>query len=137
MEDITTYLMYFSRLYITCLILLSKLSRRDRDRTYCNNIKIVSLFFSKIDKKNTNNMHENKKIQIYIYHNNYLDEDMPIMHYHPHKITFLGYDIVHVQTKSGGKFNFLYDFYYKIVKCYYIKNHGSEFILTSYLLLCN
>ena len=49
-----------------------------------------------------------------VYHNNCLDEDMPIMRFHPYKITFLGYDIVHVRTKSGGKFIYSYDLFYKI-----------------------
>ena len=95
MRKIATCLMYFPRLYITCLTLLSKLSRRERGRTYCNNIQTTS-FFSKCR------------------HNNYLDEDMSIMHFHPCKITFLCYDILHVHTKCRGKFNFLHDLFYNI-----------------------
>ena len=35
MQVIASYLMYLPRLYITCLTLLSKLSGRERGRTYC------------------------------------------------------------------------------------------------------
>ena len=38
--------------------------------------------------------------------NNYLDEDMPIMRFDPGKITFFCYGIIHVRTKSSGKYNF-------------------------------
>ena len=43
--------------------------------------------------------------------NNYLDEDMPIMHFDPHKITFFCYDILQVHTKSNAKFNFPHYFF--------------------------
>ena len=47
----------------------------------------------------------NKK-NLYGYNNNnYLDEDIPIMCFDPYKITFFGYDIFQVYTKSSGKFN--------------------------------
>ena len=39
MQVIASYLMYLPRLYITCLTLLSKLSGRERGRTYCINIQ--------------------------------------------------------------------------------------------------
>ena len=52
MQKIATYLMYFPRLYITCLKLLSKLLGRERGRTYYNNIQIVSFSLQKVDKKN-------------------------------------------------------------------------------------
>ena len=51
MQKIITYLMYFPRSYMTCLTLLSKLSGRDRGRTYCNNKIIITLFFPKVGKK--------------------------------------------------------------------------------------
>ena len=56
-------------------------------------------------KKNQLNGHNN---------NNYLDEDMPIMCFDPHKITFFGYDILQVRTKSSGKFNFPHYFFENI-----------------------
>ena len=49
--------MYFPRLYITYLALLSKLSGRERGRTYCNNIQTTSFFKQRVDKQNNNNMH--------------------------------------------------------------------------------
>ena len=51
--------MYFPRLYITCLTLLSKLFERERGRTCCNNIKTTSFFKQRVEKKN--NMQWNKK----------------------------------------------------------------------------
>ena len=45
----------FSKIiYITCLTMLSKFSRRDRHRTYCNKNNDRSLFFAKLVEKNTN-----------------------------------------------------------------------------------
>ena len=41
MQVIASYLMYLPRLYITCLALFSKLSRRERGRTYCINIQTM------------------------------------------------------------------------------------------------
>ena len=43
--------------------------------------------------------------------NNYLDEEVLIMCFDPLKITFFGYDILQVRTKSSGKFNFLHYFF--------------------------
>ena len=59
MQKIASYLMYFPRLYITCLTLLSKLSMRERCRTYYNNIQTTPFFKQRVEKQNNNNMHWN------------------------------------------------------------------------------
>ena len=111
MQIIASYLMYFPRLYITYLTLLSKLSERERGRTYYINIQTTSCFKQKYTNKKTNLCNKMKK-KLYGYnHNNYLHEDVPIMCFYPRKITFLCYDILHVHTKSSGKFNFLNYFF--------------------------
>ena len=111
MQVITSYLMYLPRLYITCLTLLSKLSARERGRTYCINIQTMSLFkwiVYKQEKKLCNKM----KKKLYGHNNNnYLDEDVPIMCFDPRKITFFCYYILQVHTKSSGKFNFSHYFF--------------------------
>ena len=61
MQKTATYLMYFPRLYITCLTLLLKLSGRERGRTYCKNIQTTSFFKQRVDKRNNNNMHRIRK----------------------------------------------------------------------------
>ena len=90
MQVIASYLMCLPRLYITCLRLLSKLSGRERGRTYCINILLKKEYTNKKKLYGHNN-------------NNYLDEDMPIMCFDPRKITFFGYDILQVCTNSSVK----------------------------------
>ena len=48
MQKITTYLMYFPRLYITCLTLLSKLSGREREVEHTVTIYKPHDFFNKL-----------------------------------------------------------------------------------------
>ena len=122
--------MYFPRSYITCLTLLSKLSRRDRGRTYCNNIKIVSLNFSKSRQKNTNNnMHENKKIQQYI-----CTIIITLMKtcqscvLSPAKSPFMVMILFMLEPNLMGNLIFRMTSFTKLI-FYSIKNHGSEFIL--------
>ena len=90
MQIIASYLIYFPRLYITCLTLFSKLSVRERGRTYCINIQnkpFIKQSVYKQEKKLCNKMKKNK---LYGHNNNnYLDEDVPIMCFDPRKITFL------------------------------------------------
>ena len=58
-----------------------------------------------------NKEYTNKKKLYGHNNNNYLDEYMPIMCFDPHKITFFGYNILQVCTKSSGKFNSLHYFF--------------------------
>ena len=53
--------MYFPRLYITYLKLLSKLSRRERGRTYCINIQTTPLFKVIVYKQEKNLCNKMKK----------------------------------------------------------------------------
>ena len=108
MQVISSYLMYLPRLYITCLTLLSKLSGRERGRTYCINIQTTLFIKQKVYKEEEKNIRSKMKINKLYGHNNnnYLDVYVPIMCFDPRKITFFGYDILQVCTKSSGKFNF-------------------------------
>ena len=52
MQIIASYLMYLPRLYITCLTLLSKLSKREREVEHTVTIyKSFHFFLQKVDKK--------------------------------------------------------------------------------------
>ena len=51
MQLITSYLMYLPRLYITCLTLLSKLSGRERGRTYYINIQTTPFIKQRVYKQ--------------------------------------------------------------------------------------
>ena len=112
MQIISSYLLYFPRLYITCLTLLLKLCRRERGRTYCINIQTTPFIKERVYKQEKNIHSKMTKKKLYGHNNNnYLDEDMPIMCFDPCKITFFGYDILQVCTKSNGKFNFSHYFF--------------------------
>ena len=136
MEYITTYLVYFPISYITCLALLSKLSGKDRGRTYCNNIQIGS-FFHKKQTKNTYNMHQNTNKYI----NNYM---------HAIIITFMKIFLSCVFTPAKSPFFVMIFFMFEqnplgnlifrmtsftTLLCYSNNNHGSEFILIWSLFL--
>ena len=136
MQIITSYLVYFPRLYITCLALLSKLSKRVRARTYCNNIQTTSFFKLRLDRENKNNMHWNLK------NNNYMDITIII--------TFMKtcQSCVFTLAKSSLFVMIFFMFTQNLVGnlifhvtsfttllCCSINIHGSEFILIWYLLL--
>ena len=129
MKKIATYLMYFPKLNITCLTLFSKFPRRERGRTYCNNIQIVSFFKQRIENQNRKNMQWNKK------HNNYMDTII---------ITFMKtcQSCVFTLVKSPffvmiffmfaqnpvGNLIFRMNSFTKLL-CFYINIHASDFIL--------
>ena len=56
MQVIASYLMYLPGLYITCLTLLSKLSGRERGRTYCINMQTTPFFKQRVYKQEKNYM---------------------------------------------------------------------------------
>ena len=86
MQVATSYLMYLPRLYITCFTLLSKLSGRQRGRTYCINIQTTP-FIKQIVYKQEKKLCNKMKKKLYGHNNNnYLDEDIPIICFDPHKI---------------------------------------------------
>ena len=81
--------MYLPRLYITCLTLLSKLSGRERGRTYCINIQPTPFIKTKSIQSKKEVCNKMKQKNLYGHNNNnYLDEDVPIMCFDPRKITF-------------------------------------------------
>ena len=100
MQLIASYLMYLPRLYITCLTLLSNLFGRERGRTYCINIQTTPFFNQRVYKQEKKLCNKMKKKLYGHNNNNYLDEDMPIMCFEPHKITFSSYDILQFCTKN-------------------------------------
>ena len=99
--------MYLPILYITCLTFLLKFSGRERGRTYCINIQTTPFIKQRVYKQEKKICNKMKKNKLYGHNNNnYRDEDVSIMCFDLDKITFFGYDILQVHTKSSGKFNF-------------------------------
>ena len=101
-----------------------KLSGREREVEHIVSIYKPRQLLNKEYAKNKNENIRNKMKKIKLYghnNNNYLDDDMPIMCFDPRKITFYGYDILQVCTKSSGKFNFPHYFFDNIT--FFLRKH--------------
>ena len=136
MQVIASYLMYLERLYITCLTLLSKLSQRERGRTYCNNIQTTSFFKQRVEKQNNNNMHWNNK------NNNYYMDTIIITFmktcksciFTPMKSPFFVMIFFMFAQNPIGNLIF-HVTYFTTLLCCSIHIHGIDFILIWYPLL--
>ena len=130
--------MYLPRLYITCLTLLLKLSRRERGRTYCINIQTTPFIKQRVYKQEKIYICNKMKINKLYGHNNnnYLNEDVPIMCFDPCKITF--FFIIFFKFTQNPLGNLIF----RIISlttllCYSVNIHGIEFILIWSPLLRN
>ena len=104
--------MYLPRLYLTCLTLLSKLSGKEKGRTYYTNIQTMPFFEQRVYKQEKKVSNKMKKI------NYYMDITIIITLMKmcqscvlTPQIHLFCYYIIQVHTKSSGKFNFLHYFF--------------------------
>ena len=137
MQVIASYLMYLPRWYITCLTLLSKLSGKERGRTYYINIQTTSFFKQRVYKQEKYIYAIKWKKKLYGHNNNnYLDEYVPIMCFDPRKITFFVMIFFKFTQNPVGNLIFCITSLTTLLCCS-VNIHGIEFILTSSPLLWN
>ena len=136
MQVIASYLMYLPRLYITYLKLLSKLSGRERGRTYCIHIQTTSFF-------QTKRIQTRKQIYAIKWKKNYMDITITITLMKtcqscvltPAKSPFLVMIFKFAQKPVGNLIFRITSL--TTLLCYSVNIHGIEFILTWSPLLWN
>ena len=123
--------MYLPRLYITCLTLLSKLSGRDKGRTYCINIQTTPFIKQRVYKQEKY-IYAVKRKKI-----NYMDITIIIILMKtcqscvltPAKSPFLVIIFFEFSKKPVGILIFHITSLTTLL-CFYVNIHGIEFILT-------
>ena len=135
MQVIASYLMYLPRLYINCLTLLSKLSNKERGRTYCINIQTTRFIKQRVYKQEKKICSKMKINKLYGHNNNnYLDEDMTIMCFDPPKSLFSVMIFFKFAQNPVGNLIFRITSLTTLLCCS-VNIHGIEFILTCSPLL--